>query len=63
MDSFYSVATLVQKLKTYCVETLCLNMKDAPKIFRQKKLKKGEVISQYSGTVSDLKCKMKTMSP
>jgi hypothetical protein len=22
MDSFYSIATLVQKLKTYCIETL-----------------------------------------
>jgi hypothetical protein len=30
MDNFYSVATLVQKLKTYCVETLCLNMKAVP---------------------------------
>jgi hypothetical protein len=63
MDNFYSVATLVQKLKTYCVEILCLNMKDAPKTFRENKLKKGELIAQHSGTVSDLKCETKRVSP
>jgi hypothetical protein len=38
--------------KTEVSGTLCLNRKDIPKIARDKKLKKGEIIAQHSGQIS-----------
>jgi hypothetical protein len=52
------LTALAQKLKSFntdCVGTLCLNRKDIPKIVKEKKLKKGELIAQHSGPVSILK--------
>jgi hypothetical protein len=58
MDSFYNAPALAQKLKslkTDCVGKLRLNRKDVPKMVKDKKLKKGELIAQHSGPVSVLK--------
>jgi hypothetical protein len=42
-------------LSTDCVGTLRLNRKEVPKIVKEKKLKKGELIAQHSGPVSVVK--------
>jgi hypothetical protein len=58
MDSFSNAPALSQKLKflkTDCIGTLRLNRKDVPKIVKDKKVKKGELIAQHSGPVSVLK--------
>jgi hypothetical protein len=55
VDNFYNSRALAQKLKSLnidCVGTLRLNRKDFPKIVKEKKLKKGELIAQFSGLVS-----------
>jgi len=46
-------------LKTDCVGTLHLSRKDVPQRVKEKKLKKGELVAQYSGPVSVLKWKDK----
>jgi hypothetical protein len=58
VDNFYNLPALTQKLKslnTDCVGTLRLNKKDIPKIVKEKRLKKGELIAQHSGQVFVLK--------
>jgi len=62
MDSFYNSPALVQRLKTLktdCVGTLRLSRKGVPQRVKEKKLKKGELVAQYSGPVSVLKWKDK----
>jgi hypothetical protein len=58
MDNFYNSPVLTERLKstnTNCVGTLRLNRKDVPKTVGEKKLKKGKMIAQHSGSVSVLK--------
>ena len=53
MDNFYNSPALAERLKslnTNCVGTLRLNRKDVPKTLKEKRLKKGEMIAQHSGS-------------
>ena len=62
MDNFYNSPALAQRLKTLktdCDGTLRLSRKDVPQRVKEKKLKKGELVAQHSGTVSVLKWKDK----
>jgi len=62
MDNFYNSPALSQRLKTLktdCVGTLILSRKDVPQRVKGKKLQKGELVAQHSGTVSVLKWKDK----
>jgi hypothetical protein len=62
MDRFYNLPALAQRLrslKTDCVGTLCLSRKDVPQRVKDKKVKKGELVTQHSGPVSVLKKKKK----
>jgi hypothetical protein len=66
MTNFYNVPALAIKLefmKTDCVGTLCLNGKDVPRIVKEKKVRKREIITQYSGLVSVLTWCDKKKSP
>jgi len=57
-DKFYNSPALTQRLKTLktnCVGTLRLSRKDVPQRVKEKKLKKGELVAQHSGSVSVLK--------
>jgi hypothetical protein len=59
MDNFYNspaVAHWLQSLKTDCVGTLQLSRKDFPQTVKDKKLRIGELVAQYSGPVSKKKC-------
>jgi hypothetical protein len=52
MVNFYSAPALAIKLKfmiTGCVGTLHLNRKHIPKIVKEKKSRKEEIIAQHSG--------------
>jgi hypothetical protein len=47
-ENFYNTTPLAQKLislKTNCNGTLCINRKEVPKMVRNKKLNKGELIT------------------
>jgi hypothetical protein len=60
VDKFYNSPVLAQRirsLKTDCVATLHLSRKDVPQRVKDKKLKKGELVTQHSGPVSVLKRK------
>jgi len=62
MDNFYISPALAKRLKTLqtdCVGTLRLSRKDFPQRVKEKKLKKGELVTQHSGPVSVLKWKDK----
>ena len=53
MNNFYNSPALTQRLKSLnidCVGTLRLNRKDVAKMVWDKKLKKGEMIAQHSGS-------------
>ena len=62
MDNSYNSPALAQRLKTLktdCVGTLLLSRKDFPQRVKEKKLKKGKLIAQNSGSLSVLKWKDK----
>jgi hypothetical protein len=56
MNNFYNSPALAQ---TDCDGTLHLSRKDVPQTVKDKKLKKGELVTQHSGPVSVLKWKGK----
>ena len=59
MDNFYNSPDLAKQLKsqhaTDCVGTVKLSRKHIPKIVKETKLKKGEIIARHSGPVTVLK--------
>jgi len=62
MDNFYNSPALAQRLKTLksdFVGKLRLSRKDVPQRVKEKKLKKIEIVAQYSGQVSVLMWKDK----
>jgi hypothetical protein len=62
MDNSYNSPALVQRLKslkTDCVGTLRLCTNDVPQTVKDKKLRKGEFITEHSGPVPVLKWKDK----
>jgi len=59
LDNFFNSPELGRKLKikhsTDCVGTLKLNRKDVPKVAKDKKLERGEIIARHSSPVTVLK--------
>jgi len=59
LDNFFNSPELVRRLKikhsTDCVGTLKLNRMDVPKVAKDKKLERGEIIARHSSPVTVLK--------
>jgi len=66
-ENFFNSPELVRRLKikhsTDCVGTLKLNRMDDPKVAKDKKLERGEIIARYSSPVTVLKWRDKRNLP
>jgi hypothetical protein len=61
-DNFYNSPALARLLKhngTDCVGTLKVNRKGEPKVIKDAKLKKSEIVAQHSGPVTVMKWRAK----